>query len=112
MHAAQEHMIAAKPGRHLNVSDTLPHCGNHVRNVRILFYICLQAHLIAAKPGRHLDVSDTLLDAVKTHARRAEEAADAVRTFMCVIPKVRTTGTTSQHLMPNLELVKAGGRQR
>jgi len=33
-------------------------------------------------------VPDMLLDAVKTHARRAAEAEDSVRTFLCVIPKV------------------------
>ncbi len=44
--------------------------------------------MIVSKPGRHLDVSDTLLDLVKPYARRAEEAAEPLRIFMCVIPKV------------------------
>ena len=49
-----------------------------------------QAHVIAAGPGRHLDVPDALLDMVKTYARRAAEADEPLKAFMCVIPKVRS----------------------
>jgi hypothetical protein len=56
-------------------------------------------------PGRHLDVPDTLLDMVKTYARRAAEADEPLKAFMCVIPKVRAHGKADTAEKPDLAVV-------
>ena len=40
--------------------------------------------------GCHLDFSQAVADAVRSAADRAEEMDDSLKTFMFVIPKVRT----------------------
>lgn len=72
--------------------------------------------MAASRRGASLDIANTLLEMVQTPAQRAGSCEEAVRTFMCFIPKV---GHSSQAADPFVscmlhkrEIKREGGREQ